>query len=220
MRSGRSRDPCGTTFGRRSGTSIRFRLLLRRSQLLISRLRDRGKMAYIFEEIKKRCEAAGIDYEEIEGEWSVLREKVGEQEIIKYIDEEVGSIGHLRIDIPRGRGTFPVYVQAGPYVEWITYLDELFEDSKKLKGYEASWSVKHRVIECNLVPCDPDRAALSLSKRRYTNPGDQPASSSEERVVFESSAPYSISIGECSNGQCLESCGFGFPSTSRASIVR
>ena len=39
MKRGRSRDPsCGTTFGRRFGTSIEFRLLLRLSQLLISRL--------------------------------------------------------------------------------------------------------------------------------------------------------------------------------------
>jgi AraC-like DNA-binding protein len=40
MRPGRSRDPLwGTTFGRRFGTGIRSRLLPRRSQLLISRLR-------------------------------------------------------------------------------------------------------------------------------------------------------------------------------------
>src|SRR3712207_1103183 len=40
MKRGRSQDPsCGTTFGRRFGTSIEFRLLLRLSQLLISRLR-------------------------------------------------------------------------------------------------------------------------------------------------------------------------------------
>src|SRR5688572_4475009 len=40
MRPRRSRDPSwGTTFGRRFGTSIRVRLLLRLPELLISRLR-------------------------------------------------------------------------------------------------------------------------------------------------------------------------------------
>jgi hypothetical protein len=38
MRRGRSRGPCGTTFGRRFGASIEFRLLPRLPQLLISRL--------------------------------------------------------------------------------------------------------------------------------------------------------------------------------------
>src|SRR5215208_2259472 len=42
MRRGRSRDPCGTTFGRRFSASIEFRLLPRLPQLLISRLRARG----------------------------------------------------------------------------------------------------------------------------------------------------------------------------------
>src|SRR5215211_1974924 len=39
MRRGRSRGPCDTTFGRRFGASIEFRLLPRLPQLLISRLR-------------------------------------------------------------------------------------------------------------------------------------------------------------------------------------
>jgi hypothetical protein len=43
MRPGRSRDPCGTTFGRRFGTSIEFRLLPRSPQLLINRLRGPGE---------------------------------------------------------------------------------------------------------------------------------------------------------------------------------
>lgn len=155
-------------------------------------------MSDIFEEVKLRCEEAGIGYEEVLGEWSVLEEVEGEQKIVKYSDEpEIGPVWVLRIDIPRGRGTFPVYVQGVPYAEWL--LSEPFEDFKKLKGYEASWSLKHRVIECNLVPCDPRRAALSLSKSRYTSPGSQAASGIEERVVFGTSAPYSVSIGECSN---------------------
>src|SRR5215218_7908777 len=39
MRRGRSRDPCGTTFGRRFSASIEFRLLPRLPQLRIRRLR-------------------------------------------------------------------------------------------------------------------------------------------------------------------------------------
>jgi len=165
--------------------------------LPIDRAGERRIELEAIEAIKNRCEASGIDYEEIEREWNFLWDEGGEQEIIEHFDEETGGATVLRIEIPRGRETYSVFIQQGFCAEWV--LNEPFEDFKKLKGYEASWSPKHRVIECNLVPCDPEQAIRTLSKRRYTNPGSQPLSGSEGRVVFESSASYSVSIGDCSN---------------------
>lgn len=154
-------------------------------------------MSEAIEQIKKRCEAAGIDYEETEREWRFLLEEGGEQEIIESFDEEAGKATVLRIEIPRERETSSVFVEEGYYAEWV--LSEPFEDFKKLKGYVASWSPKHRVIECNVLPCDPAQSRYLLSKRRYRNPESQPAPNSDGRGVFDSNTTYSISLGECSN---------------------
>ncbi len=82
-------------------------------------------MSNAFDEIKRRCEGAGIECEDD---------------------------GSLTIYFPRGGGTYPQYVEHGPHAEWVAGLP--FEDYVGLRRYEASWSRKHRVIECDLVLSD------------------------------------------------------------------
>lgn len=157
---------------------------------------NRGIELEAIEEIKNRCEAAGIDYEVIEGEWTYLWDAEGTQEIIEDFHEE-GRVSGLRLKIPRGRETYPVFVQEGACAEWM--LSEPFEEFEKLKGYEASWSPTRRVIECNLVPCNPANATYLLLKRRYVEPTSQGPIGFDKHRIVESSAPYSISLGNASN---------------------
>jgi hypothetical protein len=90
-----------------------------------------------YEDIKRRCETAGIEY-----------------------DDE----GSLTIYLPWGEQTYPQFVQDGPHAEWVAGLP--FEYYVMLKGFEASWSRGHRVIECDLVLSDRRGISTFSSQRR------------------------------------------------------
>jgi hypothetical protein len=88
--------------------------------------------------IRQRCEAVGIEYED--------------------------DASSLLIWFPRGRDTYDLYIEEGPHAEWVASLP--FEHYVRLKTYEASWSKEHQVIECNLVLSDSRGMSSSGSERR------------------------------------------------------
>src|SRR5829696_9160408 len=97
MKPRRSRDPLwGTAFGRRFGASIRFRLLPRRPQLRISRLRVPpslrrwGKAMYV----------AVRRYEDVTDPQRVA--KVAEEDFVPIISELPGFVAHYTLDAGDG----------------------------------------------------------------------------------------------------------------------
>jgi hypothetical protein len=84
------------------------------------------------EDIKQRCEATGIEYED--------------------------DASSVTIWFPRGRETYDLYVEADSHAKWVA--NEPFEEYIRLKGHEASWSRNYRVIDCNLVLSDTNYSPL------------------------------------------------------------
>jgi hypothetical protein len=96
-----------------------------------------GALSEVLEDIKQRCEAAGIEYEDQ---------------------------GSLAIRFPWGNETYVQFVEVGPHAEWVA--SQPFEDYLGLTRYEASWSSKHRVIECDLVQSDARGLSASYTEQR------------------------------------------------------
>ena len=135
-------------------------------------------MSNALEEIKRRCEVAGIDF------------------------EDDGS--SVLIWFPRGRETYDLYVEGGPHAEWAVSLP--FDDYVRLKGFEASWSRNHRAIECNPVLSDTNYSPLVYTTHKLMSAvleqldrEQRGRSSGPRRVSFEPINALSISIGWCSD---------------------
>ncbi len=141
----------------------------------------------IFEEFRRRCQAAGLELEELDR------------------DDAYGLMRMLLIQFPQGRTTreVEIYVGEEAFVRW--FLREEFEAYAYLQEFEASWSAQHRVIECNLV----DAASNSLLSThgswafgKVTNVlGLEPSSvfEPEERLRFPSVDGLEVSLGSSSN---------------------
>ena len=138
-------------------------------------------MSESFEDIERRCEAAGIEFEHDEGDESLL--------ILWF---------------PRGRETYDLFVEPGFHAEWVA--NEPFEEYIRLKGYEASWSRNDQIIECNLVLSDANYSPLfysaygllSAALKRLDQAQHQ-APSGSPRVSFEPVKGLLVLIGWCSN---------------------
>lgn len=147
-------------------------------------------MSEALDEIKRRCEAVGLEFVENEAhpEW----------------DDWPVSVD---IYFPAGRDTYSVEIEDGVAALWL--LGEPFEKYKKLRGFEASWSPEYRVIECNLL--EGTSRALLWSEERWrvesvlnklgletdrAEPLDP-----ERRIEFDSDTDLSISIGPATTMQ-------------------
>ena len=95
-------------------------------------------MSEALEDIKRRCEAVGIKCE--------------------YDD---ASEELLIIWFPRGSETYDLFVDPNFHADWVA--NEPFEEYIRLKGYEASWSRNHQIIECNLVLSDTNYSPFFYS---------------------------------------------------------
>jgi hypothetical protein len=139
-------------------------------------------MSEALNDVRQRCEAVGIECED--------------------------DASSLLIWFPRGRDTYDHYVEEGPHAEWVA--NHPFEEYVRLKGYEASWSSSHRMIECNLVLsdtnyspilCTPHRLMSGVLDRlnRAQHGASSSGSSSSRRVNFETTDELIASIGWCSD---------------------
>jgi hypothetical protein len=141
------------------------------------------------DELTRRCQAAGLEFEEMEAGHAVY------DPMPMYL-----------IQFPKGRTTREVEIDGyqDATVRW--FLREPFEAYAYLEGFEASWSVQHRVIECNLLDAASNVLLLTNGSNvhhgRVTNALGlelSDASDPEERVRFASSDGLEVSIGPSSN---------------------
>ena len=135
-------------------------------------------MSNAIEEIKRRCEEAGLEYED--------------------------DSPQVLIWFPRGTETYDLYVEPGSHAEWVA--NEPFDEYVRLEGYEASWSRNRRMIECNLILIEDYQGPSFYTGQRlvaeaFKRLGREQHGSSfaSQRVHFEPVNGLSISIGWCSN---------------------
>ena len=89
-------------------------------------------MLEALEELKRRCEAAGLDFVEPDFE-------------TEFLDDPDYMLNVcMDISVPRGRRTQLVEICGEGMAKW--FLQEPFEDYKMLEDYNASWSPKRKVI--------------------------------------------------------------------------
>lgn len=146
-----------------------------------------------FETLKRRCEAAGLKYDDY-----YLNQGVYED-----LPDEDRLPPSLEVYFPRGRRTRTVEIEGEVTATW--FLREPFEKYRYLEGFEASWSPEDQVIECNLVEGKTNSLVLSEEGYRFidllqplglevTVPLDP-----EERVEVSSDAGLRLSVGPSSN---------------------
>lgn len=135
-----------------------------------------------FQEIKRRCEGAGLDYEEI-------------------LPEEAAYVYY-----PVGRGIGRIGIHDDDRSARML-LSQPFEAYKGIEGFAAIWSPEQRVIECSVFQPNPRLAAwadwlllnslgvdveldIHIGQQRFTP---------DQRAEFSSSTGLAVSIGPCSD---------------------
>ncbi|CAA9213666.1 MAG: hypothetical protein AVDCRST_MAG93-136, partial [uncultured Chloroflexia bacterium] len=142
-------------------------------------------LADSFEELKRRCEAAGLRYEE---------------------DREHEA---LVLHFPRGREKIEVHVAFDEEAQQL--LRQPFETYRAIQGFQATWSSEQGVIECNLLwpslhTTRPDARVLYqwgvghvLQQLGLDVHPNQINFASDQRAEFSTRTGLSISIGPCSD---------------------
>jgi hypothetical protein len=153
-------------------------------------------MLEAFEELKRRCEAAGLKC--VEPDFDP-----------EYIDDPEYRLNLcMDISFPRGRNTWLVKVCGDITAQW--FLQEPFEKYKMLEGFYASWSPEHQVIECDLVDCTSNSLLFSEDWWTFSHAlrvlglersldAEEESADPEERLEIGSDTGLSISIGPASN---------------------
>lgn len=143
-------------------------------------------MSDAFEELKRRCNGAGLRYE------------------AEYDQGE-----YLTLHYPRGRGTADVWVAFDEEAQQL--LRQPFEMYRAIEGFQATWSSEQGVIECNLLwpswhMTRPDARVLHQSGLEHVLRQlgvdislQQKAFTPDQRVEFATNTGLSISIGPCSD---------------------
>jgi hypothetical protein len=152
-------------------------------------------MSEALDEIKRRCEEAGLEFGEDEG------------------DPEIGYPDTLCIEFPEGRNIGEVFIQDGAPAERL--VGEHFEGYRLAEEYEASWSPDQRVVECTLTGSLSQTEIYAFPDRRQPqifNDSEDPIigllakaapnakqQDSQQAVEFSSDTDLTISIGPCTN---------------------
>ncbi len=167
------------------------------------------------EEIKRRCEAAGLQFIEWEVDSYDEEDDLDEEDDPEYeaSSELEEDTFRLSIKIPWGKDFTWLTLMSGPTAR--SLLNEPFEKYRLVEGFRALWSPELHTIECAFEPTNSPGTMFPLTVKGVRSPLtvkeaqrmtetfghlDAVATPSfRQRVVLESDTDFSISIGPASN---------------------